>query len=208
MADPNRVMELQKELLALRIGDWQEKVFSFQWFFIIFLIIVPWIVWWKLVNRKYITEILSFGLLITITASVLNEIGLSLLLWKDPYTLAPVPPRWFAPAFSLLPVTFMLIYQYFRTWKSFTLATVAVGAFAAFVFQPVLSWLGIFILLKWNYFFSFLALVFSGLGIRLLHQAILQTGRAMEKAKPNAEIKVQPGLGTPPLKRVVKKMKP
>lgn len=209
MADTNRMMELQKELLALRISSWYEKIFSFQWFFIAFLIIVPWIIWWRLVNKKYITEIFSFGLLITITASLLNEAGLTLLLWRDPYTLLPVPPRWFAPAYSVLPVTFMLIYQYFRTLKSFTIATIVLAAISAFVFQPILTWLGIFILIKWNYFYSFLTFIIAGLGVRLLHQVVLQREpMAIENVDTTAKVKKQPNLAFPALKRIINRRKP
>jgi len=173
-----RMMELQRELLALRISDWGEKVFSFQWFFIVFLIIVPWIIWWRLVNKKHISEILSFGLMIAIVASILNEIGLQILLWSSPYSLAPVPGRWYAPAYSYLPVLFMLIYQYFRTWKSFTAAVIAAAAVSAFVLQPVLSWMGVFVMLKWNYIYSFLLFILAGLGVRMLHQAIIRANPA------------------------------
>ncbi|HBV98683.1 MAG: hypothetical protein JL50_17355 [Peptococcaceae bacterium BICA1-7] len=207
MPNSNRIAELQQELLALRISDWHEKVFSFQWFFIIFLLIVPWVIWWKLVNRKYIAEILSFGLLTAITASILNEIFLNLQFWRAPYSLAPVPPRWFAPAYSLLPVTFMLIYQYFQTWRSFTIATIVIAGISAFAFQPILSWMGIMILIKWNYFYSFLTFIAAGLGVRLLHQAIIQTETTIENVKTIAEIKNQPGLSSPALKRMISKIK-
>jgi hypothetical protein len=203
------MMELQQELLSLRISGWYEKVFSFQWFFIVFLIIVPWIIWWRLVNKKYIAEIFSFGLLIAILDATLNEIGLGLQLWKAPYTLAPVPPRWYAPAYSYLPVTFMLIYQYFRTWKSFTIATMVLAAVSAFVFQPILTWLGIFILVKWNYFYSFLTFIAAGLGMRLLHQAVLQRApMAIENANNSSMAEKQPDLASPTFKRIIKKIKP
>lgn len=205
MAGTNRIMELQQELLALRISDWQEKVFSLQWFFIIFLIVVPWITWWKLVNKKYIAEILSFGLLIMVTASLLNEVGLQLQLWRSPYSLLPVPHRWFAPAYSYLPVTFMLIYQYSRTWKSFTIMTVALSAITAFVFQPILTWLGIHIFIKWNYFYSFLTLIAEGLGMRLLHQVILQRKPMIIETVDNISNDNKFNLASPVFKKLTKR---
>lgn len=209
MAAADRMLELHKELLSLRISDWHDKVFSFQWFFIVFLIIAPWVIWWRLANKKYITEIFCFGLLIMVTAITLNDIGLQLLLWKDPFTLFPVPNRWYAPAYSFLPVLFMLTYQYFTTWKSFTVATVVVAAVSAFVLQPILTWMGIFILIKWNYLYSFLIFVFSGLGIRLLLQTILQAKRTDtgEKAHILAGSPSQSVFASPALKRLVDKLK-
>ena len=209
MADPNRIMELQQELLQLRVSDWYDKVISFQWFFLVFLIIVPWIIWWRLVDRKNIAKIFSFGMLITAMSSFFNGIGLNLLLWSYPYKLLPFSPRMYV-TFSVLPVTFMLMYQYFRTWKSFTIANAIMAFIFAFILQPILKWLGMYTLIKWNYFYSFVIYIIMGLGSRLLLQVILQRElMTIDNEETTAEIKKQPGLASPALKRIInKKIKP
>lgn len=184
MVDQNRVMELQQELLALRISDWHDKVFSFQWLLIVFLLVVPWIVWWKLVDRKRTAEIFSFGLLISLVSSVLNGNGLNLMLWSYPYKLIPSSPRAYSFSLSALPVIYMLLYQYFPRWRSFTAATVAMSATVAFIVQPIFSWLNIYQLIKWNYFYSFLSLLFIGMVVRLIQQLVLQRGNKIEEAAP------------------------
>lgn len=174
MADANRMMELQQELLALRTIDWYEKVFSFQWFFLVFLLVVPWVVWWRLVKREYISEILSYGLLILAISSFLNGSGLNLLLWSYPYRLLPFSPRIYLISYSVLPVTYMLMYQYFRTWKSFAAANVVLALVFAFILQPILRWMGMYNMINWSYFYSFVIYIVMGLGTRLLLQAILK----------------------------------
>ncbi len=208
MADANRMMELEQEITALRISDWYEKVFSFQWFFIVFLLIIPWIIWWKLVNRKQIAEIFSFGLMITATSSLLNGIGLQLPLWTYPYKLLPYTGSMYMPSYSVLPVTFMLLYQYFRSWKSFSIATIVIASIFAFILQPFLSLLGMYTMINWSYFYSFVIYILMGLGLRLLLQVILQRKPMLIKnVETAAEIMKQPGLASPALKKDYKKNK-
>ncbi len=208
MADANRMMELQQELLALSISDWYEKLFSFQWFVIVFILVVPWIIWWKLVNKKYIAEIFSFGLLILAVGSFLNGIGTQ-YFWSYPYTLLPGLPRVYMITYSVLPVVFMLLYQYFRAWKSFAIATIVSGLVGAFVLQPIMVWLDMMTFIRWNYFYSFLAYIVAGLAVRLLHQAVLHKGPIpIKDVDDTAEIKKQPGLVSPAFKRLINKNKP
>ncbi|MFA4884762.1 MAG: CBO0543 family protein [Desulfotomaculaceae bacterium] len=209
MADPNRMMELQQELLALRISDWYEKVISFQWFFLVFLLIAPWIIWWRFVNRKNIAEIFSFGLLISVISSFLNATGLQLLLWSYPYKLLPYSSRAFSISYSVLPVIFMLMYQYFRTWKSFATANVIMALIFAFILQPILKWMGMYTMINWSYFYSFAIYIMMGLGLRLLLQVILQRElMVIENVETTAGIQKQPGLANPALKRIINKIKP
>lgn len=81
--------------------------------FLVILLIVPWTVWWKLVDRKRIAEIFSFGILITVVSSFLNLSGLHLGLWSYPYRLLPYSPKIYVLSYAVLPVTFMLMFQYF-----------------------------------------------------------------------------------------------
>lgn len=209
MADVNRMMELQRELLSLRYSDWYEKVFSFQWFSLVFLLIVPWIIWWRLVDRKHIAIIFSFGLLISATSSFLNSNGLNLLLWSYPYKLLPFSQRVYVISYSVLPVTFMLIFQYFRTWKSFATANVIMASIFAFVLQPILKWLGMYTMINWSYFYSFLIYLIMGLGLRLLLQVILQREPMVsENADAAAEARKQSVLASPALKRILNRFRP
>lgn len=174
MADPGRMRALQEELLSRRINDWYDKVFSWQWAFLVIMLIIPWIIWWKIVDKRRIAEIFSLGLLVAIISSLLNGNGLNLMLWSYPYTLIPISPRAYSFSFSVLPVSFMILYQYWPGWKSFALATLLFAGVTAFIVQPLLSLAGIYKLINWNYLYSFLALLIIGFGSRYLHHLVLE----------------------------------
>lgn len=208
MADTNRIIELQKEITSLRISDWLEKVFSFQWFFMVFLLVVPWIIWWKLVDKKHIAEIFSFGLLITAISSFLNGIGLHIPLWTYPYKLLPYTGSMYMPSYTVLPVAFMLLYQYFRTWKSFAAANVIMAAIFAFILQPILKLLGMYNMINWSYFYSFAIYIVMGLGLRLLLQGIFQKKLMVSDNAEDSAVLKKINLASPALKRTADKNKP
>ncbi len=174
--DTSRMMELQQELLALRIADWYDKVISFQWFLLLAMLILPWIIWWKIVDRRQIAEIFSYGILVSIISSLFNSNGLNLLLFSYSYNLLPFSPRAYSFSLSVIPVTYMLLFQYFKTWKSFAIATIAVAAISAFGVQPIFAWLDIYKLITWNYLYSFLVLLLIGLGGKVVHQMVIGKG--------------------------------
>lgn len=168
-----RMMDLQEELLSLRISDWNDKVFSWQWAFLALMLILPWIIWWKIVDRRRIAEIFSLGLLVSLISSLLNGNGLNLLLWSYPYKLLPFSPRAYSFSLSVIPVTFMLLYQYLPKLRSFVVGTALIAGTTAFIVQPLLSLAGIYKLMKWNYFYSFLVLLSMGIGSWFVHHLIL-----------------------------------
>jgi len=170
----SRVMDLQKELLSLRISDWYDKLFSWQMAFMVIMLVLPWVIWWKIADRRRLVEIFSFGLLISVISSFFNGNGLNLLLWSYPYRLLPFSPRAYTFSLSVIPVSFMILYQYFPKWKSFTFSTTLLAAITAFILQPIFSLVGFYRLINWNYFNSFLALLSIGLMSRLVHQTVVQ----------------------------------
>ncbi len=173
MSIEQQIRLLSEQVLALRIVDWYDKVISFQWVLLVIMLILPWIIWWKLVDRGRIAQILSFGLMILVVDSFISQLGLNLIWWRYPYSLFPYSQRAFAMSYSLLPVTYMLIYQYYRTWKSFSWANLAAAFSVAFIVQPILKWLNMYQLIKSNYFYSFLIIALVGFALRYLHQVIL-----------------------------------
>ncbi|MFC7686813.1 hypothetical protein [Ureibacillus sp. GCM10028918] len=93
------------------------------------------------------------------------------MLWQYNHTLTP---------FSIIieihivqmPIIYMIIYQYFHTWKAFLIAvTINAGVFA-FILEPLLVWLQIYELFHWKHIYSFfpyiiLAVVFQKMPLLL-----------------------------------------
>jgi hypothetical protein len=133
-----------------------DDLFSFNWWLLVILMIILWLLWWKLVDKIRIVEILLGGSLISIVTLLLDLTGLNLDLWDYTSllftgvypTLAPVD-------LVVIPVTFMLIYQYQVSWKSFSLTSVIVSGVYSFIAEPIFNWLDIYRLEHWRYIYSF-----------------------------------------------------
>jgi hypothetical protein len=69
---------------------------------------------------------------------------------------------------AVIPVAFMLIYQYLNGWKSYTLGLILLSAIIAFVMEPFLKWFGIYLPLSWPYTYAFLSAIGLGLISRWL----------------------------------------
>jgi len=168
------VLEAQKRLTDLSYECWVDHcLFTFQWWLLLFILLVPWFIWWKFVNKKRLTEILSYGLLVVITTCLLDEIGSSLNFWGYPYKIVPLIPRLIAVNFTALPVVYMFIYQYFSEWKLFAMASVLMAALFAFIGEPIIIWLDIYRMYHWNHIYSFFIYIIIALFLRWLIQTIV-----------------------------------
>lgn len=151
-----REAELQSEAdKALREGWISDIVFTWHWWLLAALFIVPWLVWWKVVDRKRIFEILTYGFMVMLAASLFDAIGVELDLWEYHYQFIPLLDVFIVYDVSVIPVIYMLIYQYFHTWKSFIISSIVVSAIFSFVAEPILVGLSYHCLLQWEYYYSF-----------------------------------------------------
>jgi hypothetical protein len=140
----------------MRIDEWlQEDVFHFRWWFLLGVFAFSIYLWWKLVDKARLPEIALFTGLATIATLVLDECGEELCLWDYPTDILPLFPPLTAVDLASLPMAYSLVYQYFRTWKSFSWATAIMAAIFCFVFEPILAWGDIYQLLKWKYYYGF-----------------------------------------------------
>jgi hypothetical protein len=52
-----------------------DDLLTWKWWLILGLTIIPWIIWWKIVDRSRRQEIFVFGLIIGILAMILDNLG-------------------------------------------------------------------------------------------------------------------------------------
>jgi hypothetical protein len=165
----SNIIDKQHQLSQIRISDWiNREVFSFQWWLLVAVLIIPWIIWWKCVDRKRLLEITLFGAIISIISFCLDSTLTELTLWGYQYKIFPVWPILMSVDFSMIPVSFMFVYQYFRETKKFIIAMAVVAAVFAFIAEPLLVWIGIYRLYKWEYFYSFPVYIVMGIFVRWL----------------------------------------
>jgi MFS family permease len=113
-----------------------------------------------------LAETMFYGLLWAITATYLDNIGTSFLLWEYPYTIIPMESKNLSANLTSIPIAFMLVYQYYPKLKTFTWATITISFLFGFVFEPILVWLGIYRLYHWTFYYSFLLYIIFSLVFR------------------------------------------
>ncbi len=152
----HHIRQMHEIFAKTRAEAWiTDNLWHWQWWFMIALILVPWIIWWRLVNKWRLTEIFLFGMLILITASWMDELGTELQLWFYPFKIIPWYPQFVPVNYTVLPVTYMLIYQHYPNWRSYIMAITAMAAIYSWIAEPLLSYMGIYKLIIWHYSYSF-----------------------------------------------------
>lgn len=147
---------VHRQLTELRQQYWSHyDLFSAQWWFLLVLFIVPWVVWWRLVDKTRLKDIVWFGIATSYLIFFLDHVGYELNLWIYPHKIIRFIPESSAYDLGILPVLHMLVYQYYRTWRSFLIANTIMAAVFVAVCEPVSVWLGLYKLLHWKYIYSF-----------------------------------------------------
>ncbi len=146
----NQSIDLLVQSNKLYTQYWKENaLFTPQWWFLLVLMILPWYIWWKAVDKRRVLKILAFGFLITVIVSIFDKLGSVLGLWAYPYNLFPVGLRLYPMDLSVLPVTYMLLYQYAPKWKKYIIITTIFGL-SGIVVEYLFIWMGIYRVIHWH----------------------------------------------------------
>jgi hypothetical protein len=163
------VNRIEQEMIHIDSKTWVEyEVFTWNWWILTSLFIFPWLIWAKLAKRESIVEALLFGSIITIATTLFDLIGEQLGAWAYPTVFIPVMPRGLVFDLSMVPVAYMLIYQYFVSWKSFLIALVIMAILYAFIGEPFANWAELVFYKKWHYIGSFCYYITAGVVTRLV----------------------------------------
>jgi hypothetical protein len=149
------ILEAQKYLQQLQYQHWlQYELFTYQWWSLLVVLIIPWVIWWKLVDKSKIAIILNLGFFMMIIITVMDWLGITMQLWIYPVKLLPIMPVILPLNWGLLPVAHMLIFQYFPHWKYFLVVQIIASILLAFVGEPFAECFGIYIVLNWYHHWS------------------------------------------------------
>lgn len=124
-------------------------------------------------NKTRLLEIAAYGLMVTLWSVILDIAGAELVLWGYPNMLEPLMPPLLIVDLGILPIAYMLIYQYFPKWKSFTLALTLTAAFLAFIGEPFAQWLNIYEMNNWKHIYSFPIYIGMGLFLKWIMNIII-----------------------------------
>jgi len=156
MTTADMIHQLRLELWNLTYNQWQtQTLFSIKWWGLNALIAISYAIWWVIVDKRRLSQILLFGSFVAVGRIVMDIIGTNAVLWS--YAIRPTPffPSPFENDFTLIPLALMVVYQYCHSWKKFLVYTGVVTGIISFVLFPILITLGIVKLYHWNLFYSF-----------------------------------------------------
>lgn len=168
----------QKHYFEVNYDRWiNDVLFTFNWWFLIIIMILPIFVWWRLVDKTRMMEIIFVGLCISIIATYLDVTGIFLSGWTYKYKLIQFIPPLNPVDLSLLPIAYMLLYQWSPRWKPFILRLIFSAAFGAFIAEPIFIWMSIYDQTWWKHIYSFL--IYIGMGISV--KALVEKLKSMQK---------------------------
>lgn len=124
------------------------------WWFLLFWSVFPLFIWWKYTDRKRFLEVSFFGVMISISAGILDAFGVFTGAWSYPYKLLPFMPNFFPIDYVIVPVVFLLVYQKYTGWKGFVIAVTLISAFLSLILDPVIVWMNLYQPFWWNYYYS------------------------------------------------------
>ena len=130
-------------------------VFSWRWWFSVALSIVPWIFWIIIRNKNNTSRLLFVGLVSGIVASILDNIGASYNLWHYDWMVIPFTTVYFPWDFTLFPVSIMILLQFCPKINKYIKA-VAYSFMCSFVFEPFFLWIGMYHMVHWEHWYSFI----------------------------------------------------
>jgi len=162
------------------------EVYTWQWWIGIACVIIPLLLWWKLVDRRRILEITVFGLVISVLATFLDVTGSELLLWNYTIRILPQVPLLFPVDFIMVPIFYMLIYQQYKVWKPFLFASTIVALALAFVAEPLAVYIKQYQLISWKFIYSFpIYLLLAILGKLIADKLLSLQQRSLKATTPD-----------------------
>ncbi|WP_099158053.1 CBO0543 family protein [Virgibacillus ndiopensis] len=139
-----------------KINIWKEYVlFDWHWWFGVLLAIVPIILWIKFRDKNLTVVLLLAGLTSAILSAYFDTTFLFFGLFDYRYEVTPMGPNYLPWNFCFIPVLIMFTVQLFSKINIY-LKGVILSALVSFIGLPILSWMRIFNLINWNYFYSFI----------------------------------------------------
>jgi hypothetical protein len=171
MSDKQRetFQDLTNRMSALT-DDWYDywnkysNVGTWQFWVALALLVVPLVVFVIMGDRKKAFRIGFYGLNIHMITTYIDLFATTHRMWEYPYRVLPFLPASVSLDASLIPVTYILVYQWtLKNNKNYYLYMGILSLAFAFLFKPLLSWLELIQLVESSYITLFVFYVIVGL---------------------------------------------
>lgn len=145
MVTDEMVKEARQKLHDLDLKEWlQNDLFKRNWWMIVIFLLLSYILCLVLIDKKRISRILLFGCLITVASFVYDVFASSFVLWSYTSKIFPIIPGIFIFDLTIIPLYYMLVYQYSPSWGRFMLLNALAACFFSLVMIPIMIKLKIY----------------------------------------------------------------
>lgn len=138
-----KIKSMQEKLSELQIDYWYSYSGLWTWqFWVIFLLmfVTPLLALYFLIDRKKIFLIGFYGFNIHVWFGYIDTWGVKNGFWGYPYELLPFLPGNLSLDAALIPVLFMLVYQWTLNHnRNYYLYTIILSLCLSFIFKPILT---------------------------------------------------------------------
>jgi hypothetical protein len=170
----DKILEFRKQMKQINYDLYMHHIlFSFKWWVILFIVILLLFIWWKLVDKKRFPEIALTGFVTAIITAISDNIGLEMVLWAHPLQLFGLIRNIHELELVIVPISFMLLYQYFVGWKKYIIAVTTYAIFAAYIIIPFSVRFGTYKIINWKYTYSFVVFIIMGIMIKFIVEIIM-----------------------------------
>ncbi|WP_227940094.1 CBO0543 family protein [Alkalihalobacillus deserti] len=146
--------ELFRQAYNEKIQIWLDHVFlTWRWWIGAAVIVLCLLIWFRLRKQESADRLFYAGSFTAILTTFLNLTGLTFGLWEYRYELLPAE-AYIPWDFFLLPTVIMLLLL-FKPHINPWFKAIFLGVLVSFVGLPMLSWLGLYEPINWNYIYSF-----------------------------------------------------
>lgn len=160
------------------------ELFSYQWFVVVFMVLIAYVLFFTLSDKRRLSELLLFGSMFAVFVAVYDSAALFAGLWTYHVSVLPFYANLLMGDITILPLLAMLIYQGAHNWRRFLLWYIGYSVVAIFGgYFLLFSKLGIFAYEHYMVFVDFTSFVICGIVARALMVAI----KKKEAAKGNTE---------------------
>jgi hypothetical protein len=145
--------DLQAMLKSFRNVWAREILFTWQWWLLLALTVLPWVCWAFYRKKDSTNRLLFAGFFSIIIAKLLDSIGSSFGLWMYTARVVPLTPPFFPWDTTLMPVAVMTFIQ-FKPKIHPAIKAAVFAAVSAFAVEPLAVWLKLYEPLTWRHIYS------------------------------------------------------
>lgn len=167
------IIEKNTELHNLVLGHWlSQDLFSVKWWGLLGFILLSYVICFWIMKKERLRSTILFGALVSVFTVIIDIFGCSFILWEYTMYLFPIVPSIFFYDITALPLYYMLIFQYTKTWKAYSLWIIGAAVVLGFGFTPIIEKLGYVRLTNWSYLNASLAFIFIGIFSKAVNELI------------------------------------